>query len=481
MRRFFAKNLLFVISVNLLVKPLWIFMIDRTVQNTVGHEAYGPYQALLNLGIIFNILLDFGISNYNSKTIAQQPEKLNQLFPAMLSARLILSLLYVVIVLAIGWILQYRNWELWMLVGVLLIQALNSIVLYIRSNVSGLHKFRADGILSVTDRFLMIIICGILLYYPPFRREFRIEWFVLSQIVSYGIAIIIGLFLLKKISRVRIRFSVDLKEVMQVIKSSLPYALLIFLMSVYTRSDYVLIERLSGVSGRGHAGIYAHGYRLLDVGNMFGLMFASILLPLFGRMLSLKQSTQPIVQLSVNLLLPASLLVSVVSVFFSNEIIGLLYNDVTALDAQVFTWLMLSFPAFSLSNVYSTLLTANGYLKILNRIAFAGVIISLGLNFILIPQYFSLGAAVTTFFTQSILAVCFIVVARRRVQLSKDFSRVISFFIFLAIIIAAGYLIKLTPISWVVQVCILLALGAIAMSMFRFITIKSLLSLVSKD
>ena len=50
LRRFFAKNLLFIILLNALVKPVWIFAIDRTVQNRVGHAAYGTFQALLKPG-----------------------------------------------------------------------------------------------------------------------------------------------------------------------------------------------------------------------------------------------------------------------------------------------------------------------------------------------------------------------------------------------------------------------------------------------
>ena len=92
MRRFFVKNILFVIAINVLVKPVWVLLIDRSVQNRVPGGEYGTYQALLNLSIIFQIVLDFGITSYNSRTIAQDPDKLPELFPSMLSARLQLGL-----------------------------------------------------------------------------------------------------------------------------------------------------------------------------------------------------------------------------------------------------------------------------------------------------------------------------------------------------------------------------------------------------
>jgi len=47
MKRKFITNLALVIFLNLLVKPFWIFGIDRTVQNVVGAESYGLYFSLL--------------------------------------------------------------------------------------------------------------------------------------------------------------------------------------------------------------------------------------------------------------------------------------------------------------------------------------------------------------------------------------------------------------------------------------------------
>src|SRR5690349_8831974 len=112
MRRFFVKNLLFIIILNLLVKPVWVFMIDRTVQNKVGHDDYGTYQALLSICTIFQILLDFGLTNYNTNIISQNPGKLKSYYPAMLTTKLFLTGFFVAIVMITGWIGGYTPHEL---------------------------------------------------------------------------------------------------------------------------------------------------------------------------------------------------------------------------------------------------------------------------------------------------------------------------------------------------------------------------------
>lgn len=481
MRRFFVKNLLFVIAVNLLVKPLWVFMIDRTVQNRIGHAAYGTYQALFNLGLIFQIILDFGLTYYNTRIISQNPDKLKELFPSMLGARLLLIVVYAVLVSILGWVVGYRGYELLLLAGILLIQAFNSLMQFLRSNVAALHFFKADGVLSVADRLLMIIICGYLLFLSPNSASFSINWFVITQIASYGAAILIAFFVLGRVSGLKLRLSFTAAEVLSIIKQSLPYASLVFLMAVHMRADTILVERLCGNAGKEQAGIYAAGYRLLDVGNMFGLMFAGMLLPLFGRMLSEKSDVQPIIKLCVNIMLPVAFTIVVAAAFNGGNIMMTLYKHATEYDGQVFSWQMAAFPAFCMMYVYSTLLTANGNLKLLNRIALAGVIINLSLNSLLIPQHMALGAAFTAFVTQTTLSVCYIFFSGKRLQLPVNLKWIMAHITFLIFIIAAGYVLHLSSLTWLLQLSILAITAIVSMFIFRFVSVKAIMQLANRN
>ncbi|MDR0294977.1 MAG: hypothetical protein LBH91_02145, partial [Prevotellaceae bacterium] len=75
-QRDFIFNILFLLFLNLLIKPFWILGIDRGVQNTVGAENYGIYFAVLSFTIMLNMLLDFGLTNFNNRNIAQNTQLL---------------------------------------------------------------------------------------------------------------------------------------------------------------------------------------------------------------------------------------------------------------------------------------------------------------------------------------------------------------------------------------------------------------------
>lgn len=481
MRRFFAKNLLFVIIVNLLVKPVWVFMIDRTVQNRVGHADYGTYQALFNLSVIFNIVLDFGLTYYNTRIISGEPGKLKTLFPAMLSARLVLILIYAGLVCITGLSIGYRGPELLLLVGVLFIQSFSSLMQFLRSNVSALHKFKIDALLSVADRLLMIVICGFLLFYPGTADKFKIEWFVITQILCYAAAVLISFIVLTGLAKAKLRFSFDLAEVKRIIIESLPYASLVFLMAVHMRADTILVERLGGTSGKDQAGIYAAAYRLLDVGNMFGIMFAGMLLPMFGRMIAQKNDIQPIIKLSVNVLIPGSFIAMIASVFYGTDIMQLLYTDTGVYSGKILGWLMACFPAYSFMYIYSTLLTANGNLKLLNRIALAGVIINLALNFYMIPQYQALGAAITAFITQGTLAVCYIIFSGKHLKLPKNARWITAHISFFILSVAICYGCTMLPVERFYQLLVYIVACMVLIFLFRFISVSAIKSLMTKE
>ena len=66
----FYSSLGLLVVLNLIIKPIWIFAIDRKVQLEVGQEEYGSYFALLNLSIILSFMLDLGFTNYFNRQAA---------------------------------------------------------------------------------------------------------------------------------------------------------------------------------------------------------------------------------------------------------------------------------------------------------------------------------------------------------------------------------------------------------------------------
>ena len=315
MQKKFLKNLALLLFLNFLVKPFYIFGIDRTIQNMVGPTDFGFYFSIFNFAFLFNILLDAGITNFNNRNIAQHNHLLNKHFSNLVVLKFLFAILYVIITFAVALVIGYNGHQLRLLAWVGFNQFLLSFILYLRSNVNGMMMFRTDSFLSVLDRVLMIAICGMLIWGNVTGGKFRIEWFVYAQTAAYVMTLIVAFIIVIRKSAFR-KLSFNLPFFLVIIKRSLPFAVLVLLMSIYNRVDSVFIERLlKGDLGNQQSGIYAQAFRLLDAANQFAFLFSVLLLPIYSKMLKLKKPIEEMVRMPFSILITTAIIVAVGSFF----------------------------------------------------------------------------------------------------------------------------------------------------------------------
>jgi O-antigen/teichoic acid export membrane protein len=400
--RKFILNLLLAIGVNLLIKPFWILGVERSVQNTVGSEAYGLYFALFNFSFLFNIILDFGINNYNSTFISRYPFLLAKKFPQLVILKAALAFVYIIITILAGLAAGYNSLQIKLLLILCLNQILSFAITYIRSNISGMHFFATDSLLSVLDRLLMIIFCSALLW-GNIMGPMKITWFVEAQTLSYIITLSICIFILKPyIGDIKWRWNKAF--IIHLLRKSYPFAILGVLMGFYMKSDGVLIERLMA-DGNREAGRYASAYRLFDAGNMIAVLFAGLLLPIFSRMLHQKKDPSFLLKIGFTLIIIPALFAASVCLYYADDLIQLLYHKRDHEVAGVLGWLILSFVFTCMVYIYGTFITAASSLRFLNIIAALACVLNIALNIIMIKAYGITGAAITAFITQGFVAL----------------------------------------------------------------------------
>ncbi|MDD6185274.1 MAG: oligosaccharide flippase family protein [Bacteroidales bacterium] len=401
----FVFNLCLLIFLNLLVKPFWMLGVDVGVQNSVGAESYGFYFSILNFTLLFNMVLDMGTTNFNNRNIAQNNQLLDKHLSNYIILRLLLGVVYFVVIFAVALLIGYRGFQLKLLFWIGLNQFLSAFLLYLRSNISALLMFKTDSVISVTDRLLMILFCGVLLWGNITDQPFRIEWFVWCQTAAYLVTIAIALVIVLRKAHLR-KLNWNTAFFLVIIKKSLPYALITLLMASYYRIDSVLLERLLPRDiAASQAGIYASAFRLLDALVMIAYLFSVILLPLFSKMLKQKEDVVPVVRTSFSFLFLFSVTAVVMLYVYREPIIRLFYPDIAESSVAVFRLIIFGLIPISMNYLFGTLLTANGSMKMLNITAAIGIVINVTVNLLLIPRMQACGSAVASFCTQFTVAI----------------------------------------------------------------------------
>jgi len=460
MHREFLLNILFLVFVNLLIKPFFIFGIDRTIQNQVGLEDYGIYVALYNFTFLLSIINDFGIQSFNNQHISQNNQLLDTYFPNILLLKVALGILFTLLVFSTAVVIGYDTTYFYLIGFLLLNHILHSATLFFRSNISALGFYRTDSLMTVLERTVLIGICSILLWANPFNTSFQIEWFIYAQTCSLFIAASVAFALVyRQLSTFKLSF--DKVLLWDLLKKSLPFALIVFLMSIYTRIDFVMIERLL-VDGKKEAGIYASAYRLLDAANVIGVLFSGLLLPMFAKLLKEKADFIPLLQISGRMMFCGTLTLAIAVACFRVEIMTLLYDQATLYSASILGVLIFTFILVGGGYIYGTLLLANHSLKQLNYLFLWTVALNIGLNFFVIPRWGALGAACTTLITQSFALIGQVWIAKKVFQLATDVALLKQLLRFILLFLLINYIASTYfPFYWGINFSIVLLLGVV--------------------
>jgi O-antigen/teichoic acid export membrane protein len=475
--REFLLNILFLVAINLLIKPLYLFGIDRTVQNAVGAEAYGLYFALFNFTFLLQIINDCGLQHYHNRNVAQRQDLLGKYLPDMLQLKGVLGLAYFLVVSLLAWRLGYLPEHAPLLLLLAANQAMLSLLFFLRASLSGLGMYRIDSLVSVLDRIILLVVCGFLLFIAPGRAHFRIEWLVLAQSGALLFSVIVA-FALVSARAGALRFNWRPRVWRSLLKASYPFALVVFLTGVYTRVDGVMLERML-TDGAEQADYYASAYRLLDAANMIGFLFAGLLFPMFARLRDEQEQLAGLARLSLSFIWAGAGALAASTFFFREEIMRALYVSGGAYSGNILACLMLSYLAISGAYIHGTMLGAGGALRAMNRIALAGLALNVALNIWLIPRYQALGAAFATCCTQFAVWLAQALTARQHFQLHRDSLPFLTLLGYLGACFAwAALACYLLPGPWLVRFVLALS-GCVALSAaWRLLDLPYLLQLI---
>jgi O-antigen/teichoic acid export membrane protein len=367
-------------------------------------------------------------------------------------------------------------------------QVLLSFILFLRSNIQGLLLFKQDSILSVFDRVLAIVIMCLILWSGWFPKEkFNVIWYLQAQTLAYIVTLVFALTIVLRHAE-HLSFKLNFQFFREILRQSLPFAVLVLLMSVYSRIEPVLLERLLDDNGV-QAGIYSRAYRLFDAGNNISNLFAIMLLPMFAATLTKKLELNNLVKTSFNVIVAMAGIVMIMCVLYRQEIMQMMYNPEEAEAeaaylmrigqyAKVFPLLMGSFFCLSTTYVFGTLLTANGSLRQLNLVAAAGVVINILLNLIVIPRFYSVGAACTSLCVQAVTAFMQYLLAKRILNIDLGGRYWLHIVLFLATITLVTFLVKQMNINWMLGFIISFAINCGAIFFTRLLSLKEIVNLV---
>jgi O-antigen/teichoic acid export membrane protein len=478
-RRELIVNVSFLILANVLIKPYYIFFVERRIQNEVGTAAWGVYFTLFSLSMLPQIILDMGLTSFVNQKLSGHRDQLDEIWNNTIWIKPILAVLFGIFFLIISWIFGYLHKYADILWWIALNQILLSGILFFRAFVSGLGHYRYDSFMSIADKLIFIILftLGVV-----FVKISSIESFLWIQTISLSIPLVIIFIWLMYTKGIPIR--IKPKEVfglktIQILRQCLPYAGIFVLMVLFCRMEPVWIDLLRS-DGPVQSGIYAAAYRLLDAANMMGFLFAGILLPMFSHTIARgdKKEYQSIFDLAGSIMVSLSILISFTIISQHRYIMSSLYHDSYP---DILHIVILNLVPLTINYLLSTFLTAAGKASTMNQYFLISIGINVFCHVLFTAQYGAIGAAYSALITQTATVMLLTYVIYKNGLIRFTFSqlkRLVGSFI---IVIILSQLVDFLSFHPIFKLSILFSASTLSFIGLGILPVRSVVGLFGKN
>jgi len=279
---------------------------------------------------------------------------------------------------------------------------------------------------------------------------------------------------------------VDFHEVRRIAKDSLPYFLHSLFGVIYYRIDAVMLSFLTPAAV---VGWYGGAYRFFDIVMFLPSIFSTAVFPVFSKLWAdSSDSISRTVHKSLDVVLLAGIPVSIGGTLFARPIVSLFYGlkefEPTVHLLQIFSiGILLIYIDF----VLLPLMFAFDRQRKLSIMAFAAMLLNIGLNLMMIPYFQArygnggIGAALATLVTEFFLLVCATMTLPGKVFALSNLVTIVKGFGAGSLMLGAVAVLKDMKIPWTIQASTGVAVYAGAILLLRAVEkddLKLVLNLV---
>lgn len=390
----FIKNTSW-IGVSKILENLLSFIIMILITRRLGAEGLGQYSFIFAFAGIFFIFNDWGLTPLMVRDLAKDKSKMKEYVSNIFTFKLIMLATALIIFTISLFFIGKKE----LLISLLLSGVLFSLIKFSQFLLNILiveNNGKNIAIGNITERIITLIIGGIVLY-----NYNKLSYFIIVLLISQ---IIKNIILYKSISSKDIfKISKEFKKLKVLIKQGTPLLLIGVFTTIYVHIDTVILSYLKGDL---ITGFYNGPYKLINVTNIIPMTMLTFGFPLISKIISkdnkkTKQILKKIIIASMIILIP----IVVVVLFFSGEILKIVYNISSLDSSNIFKILIFTCIFIHLTTILGQFIIAANKQNIFSKIACFGAIINIILNFLLIPNFSLYGAGISTLITYFIMFI----------------------------------------------------------------------------
>jgi O-antigen/teichoic acid export membrane protein len=421
----------------------------------------GQYQFVLSYVLLFSTVVDFGIQQFITKKISEDPANAKTYFQEFFSFETLAALLLYTVLLAVAFFRHYDRVVFEAIIVTGLGMFMNALTYPFLSVMAAFQDMKKVALINFLNSVVNIsIIFAAIIFH-------RYIVFLASVQVIFGILdlILYRQFVKKHLPNPQVFkaiFRFDFNLIKNIIKQGWPFALLVGFSAIYNRIDVVLITALLGYV---QTGLYTAAYKIFDLLGFFPSVVSYTLFPFFAGLMAKKAigEVRENLEKYLKLMLAAALPMAVGGMLLSTKLIALVAGPGYSHAAPVLAILIWA-PAILFTYIPLNSLVISQLTKKAVMITGINVVVNTVGNLILIPRFGILASAAMTVVSESLQGIFYFYFVRKNITDFNFFS-----FAFKPLFAACLMGFALWPIRQQ-SLLITLPIGAVVYGIMLFVT-----------
>ena len=455
-----------------LVSLVFALISIKLLTNYLGANGIGEYSTISTYINFFVVIADLGLFSVSVREISKNPEKERQILSNVIVIRIVSAVIGTLVAILIVFFSNYSdNIKFGTLIasGFILfnlIWSVYDVILQVRL------KMQFSALAEFLGRLISIIALVIIILS---KGNF---FLIISTISISGFLILAGKYIFAK---KYISFPVKYDKAISswIFNLAWPLGIIFIVNNIFFKVDTLILFALKGATA---VGIYAVSYKILEVVLFVAGYFASSLKPILSQNIEYnKPYLGKVVEKSILVLLVMALPIAFLSILYSKDIILFISNDEFLSGSNALILISSALPLMFLDILMAEILIANDERKAMTIISIIALITNLALNFILIPYYSFIGAALATLISELVLFIIYVLYTKKIIPFHFDFKNFFKLCAISLAVVIAGLLIQDLNWYFLIKMIFLGLLYMLLLNLFSIVKISSLKGVLSEN
>ena len=392
------------LTLALILQKIISFTYFIILTRVIGLEMMGQYYAALSFTTIFAIFIDLGFANTLIREVAKHQEKAADWLGNVVSLKIPLAILTLMVSTGTAYFLHYNSLAFQLIMISSVCMVLDSFTTTFFAAVRGFHNLKYESISSVIYQLIVLV-----LGYFALLKGYGVKTAMVVLAIASVYNFLYSLFTVRYRLNLKWKLSFKKEFVIDIIRISWPFALFAIFQRLYLYLDSVMI----GVLANYHqVGVYQIAFKIINALQFLPMAFTASLYPAMSAYwIDNREQLVKSFERAMNYLTIISIPIIVGVIALDDKIIDLFKAGNEALwplriSILALFFVFVNFPIGSLLNACDR--------QRKNLLFMATItVISVGLNFILIPKFQAIGASITVLITNTLMFVLGIIETKK--------------------------------------------------------------------